>query len=131
MGNNERGVFSRLVTMWISATSLTKLTSFILVVLAVGTSLQVVYTDSVRRNLLQCQVQFMEQTASSLEARSSASNASGDALESLISGLKESTDSDETQRLYEDYLEVRTQQRKLQEANPYPQIKIDEFCYEH
>lgn len=129
MQNNKQGVLHQLIALWVRSTSWMKITGIILVILAVGTSLQVVYTNQVRRDLLECQVQFMDQTVKSLETRSSSNAEANEALESLIRGIKDSRAENSVQKLFDEYLDKREKQRQAQLDNPYPTIVLSEFCY--
>ncbi|AYQ99262.1 hypothetical protein PBI_CANTARE_42 [Brevibacterium phage Cantare] len=115
--------------LWVKSTSRMRLVGMILVILAVGSSLQIIWTNQVRRDLMECQIQFMDQTVKSLDIRSKTSNEASEALESLIAGLKDSPDGVYTERLYAEYLTKRQEQKQVQVANPYPTIELGEACY--
>lgn len=118
-----------IVELWMKSTSRMRLVGMILVILAVGSSLQIIWTNQVRRDLMECQIQFMDQTVKSLDIRSKTSNEASEALESLIAGLKDSPDGDYTERLYAEYLTKRQEQKQVQTENPYPTIELGEACY--
>lgn len=115
--------------LWVKSTSKMRIAGVILVILAIGSSLQIAWTNQVRRDLMECQIQFMDQTVKSLDIRSKTSSEAGEALESLISGLKDSPDGEYTERLYSEYLDKRQEQKKTQIENPYPSIELSEACY--
>lgn len=122
-------VHKGIAELWVKSTSRMRLVGMILVILAVGSSLQIVWTNQVRRDLMECQIQFMDQTVKSLDTRSKINGEAGEALESLITGLKDAPNDDYTEQLYSEYLTKRQEQKKTQDENPYPSIELSEACY--
>lgn len=122
--NKRRGIFD----IWSGSNSRLRIAGVILVILAVGSTLQIVWTNQVRKDLVECQMSFMNMTVDTIEKRSKTTAQASDALESLISGLKDAPNGESTQRLYNEYLDARNEQRKVQASSQYPSFTVEDMC---
>ena len=135
VSNKEPNSLSKgLILVWTSATTLSKLVGTLLLVLAILSFVQFAYFSEQQKNYVKCQSEFVEQIGLTLDARSSAVDANGGAVDALFYSVRDFVNDPtpeekiELDKAFASYESTRRAVIESRKSNPYPKISLTELC---